>query len=101
MSGATGCGDALDTLYTMPPTSSTQSAPATIHALRSDGGTAWPLPLTGCPHRWQKRAWGDSSARHAAQARGVRLPPHELQKFPLAALPQEGHVMAGKVSGKQ
>jgi hypothetical protein len=56
MSGATGWGDALDTLYTMPPTSSRQSAPATIHALRSDAAVAGPLPLTGCPHRWQKRA---------------------------------------------
>src|SRR5215208_1553619 len=101
ISGATGWGDALDTLYTMPPTSSRQSAPATIHARRSDGGMEGAPPLTGCPHRWQKRAWGDSSARQAAQARGVRLAPHELQKFPLPAVPQEGQVMAGKVSGKR
>jgi hypothetical protein len=92
MSGATGWGDALDTLYTMPPTNKRQSAPATIHAFRSDA--PGPLLLTGWPHRWQKRAWGDSSARQAAQARAMRLAPHELQKFPLAAVPHEGQFMA-------
>jgi len=94
MSGATGWGDALDTLYTMPPTSRRQSAPATIHAFRSDAVVAGAPLLTGWPHRWQKRAWGDSSARQAAQARAMRLAPHELQKFPLAAVPHEGQVMA-------
>jgi hypothetical protein len=50
MSAAAGCGAELDTLYAMPPTSSTQRAPAIAQARRSDDRTAGGPP-TRVPHR--------------------------------------------------
>ncbi len=100
-----------------PPAAATRSTPCTRcrppaagRALRQPSTPCartrrWQaaLPLTGCPHRWQKRAWGDSSARQAAQARGVRLAPHELQKFPLAgcAAGGTGHAEGGDGNGRR
>ena len=66
------------------------------HAFRSDRGfrvAGW-LP-TGRPHRWQKRACGESSARQPAQLRGIRLAPQALQKLPAPAAPQDGQVSVG------
>src|SRR6185295_5137247 len=52
---------------------------------------AGPAPgPVGRPHRWQKRAWGDRSARQPAQVRATRLAPQALQKLPEAGLPQAG-----------
>ena len=47
-------------------------------------------PATGRPHRWQKRAWGESSARQPSHWRGTRLAPQLLQKWPVAGEPQAG-----------
>ena len=91
ISGATGCGAELDTLYTIPPTSSTHSTPATAQARRSPDRLAGDPP-TGVPQRWQNRAWGESSARQAVHAGPLRLAPQSLQKLPEAVLPQDGQV---------
>jgi hypothetical protein len=57
-----------------------------IQALRSEPARR-PAPPTGVPHRWQNRAWGESSARQSAQDWALRLAPQELQKFPDAGAP--------------
>jgi hypothetical protein len=56
---------------------------------------------TGRPQRWQNRAWGDKSARHAAQLRGTKLAPQALQKLPEAGLPQAGQGGAAAVIGAE
>jgi hypothetical protein len=63
-----------------------------VQARRSDGRAAGDPP-TGVPQRWQNRAWGESSARHAEHARALRLAPQLLQKFPDAEAPQLGQVV--------
>jgi hypothetical protein len=65
--------------------------------VRSEAGRRREPPLTGVPHRWQNRAWGESSAQQAVQARSVRLAPQALQKLPDAAEPQDGQVVVGEV----
>jgi hypothetical protein len=63
-----------------------------IQARRSEAADReW--PATEVPQRWQNRAWGLSSARHAEQARGARLAPQALQKLPDASAPQSGQVV--------
>src|SRR4051812_4951166 len=75
----------------MPPTRRTQRRAATIQATRLAGApTGRVPPAVGWPHRWQKRAWGDNSARQKAQARAARLAPQLLQKLPEAAAPHAG-----------
>ena len=69
-------GHALDTLYTMPPTSSRQSAAATSHALRSDAAVAGPLPAHRLPTPMAETGLGRQLARQAAQARVMRPAPH-------------------------
>ena len=61
-----------------------------VQARRSDGAPVFEGPPTGVPHRWQKRAWGDSSARQDTQDRAVRPAPQALQKFPAELAPQTG-----------
>jgi hypothetical protein len=97
MSGTAGSGAELDTLYAIPPTRATHSTVAMIQALRSESARGREPPLAGAPHRWQNRAWGESSARQAVQDRPVRLAPQALQKFPEAGLPQEEQVVEGAV----
>jgi hypothetical protein len=80
-------------------------APAKIQAVRSEragAGTAGAgpgaaPPAAGRPQRWQNRAWGESWAPHASQARGVRLAPQLLQNRPLAGLPHAGQGVVGVV----
>ena len=48
-------------------------------AAAASGGRGRP---TGWPQRWQKRAWGESSARQCGTCAGVRLAPQALQKLP-------------------
>jgi hypothetical protein len=91
MSGVAGSGAELETWYAIPPTRSTQRAPAMIQARRSEAVKRGRL-ATEVPQRWQNRARGLSSARHAAQARDTRLAPQLLQKFPAAPAPQLGQV---------
>jgi hypothetical protein len=91
MSGATGCPAERATRYTIPPRRRMQRTAAMVQARRSEAGVV-AAPPTGCPHRWQNRAWGESSARHTVHARAVRLAPQWLQKLPEVCLPQAGQV---------
>jgi hypothetical protein len=54
-------------------------------------------PGAEAPQRWQNRAWGESSARQAAQARAPSGAPQAVQKFPEPAAPQAGQVREGDV----
>jgi hypothetical protein len=47
---------------------------------------------TGLPQRWQKRAWGESSAWQWLHTRRARLAPHPLQKLPVAGVPQAAQI---------
>src|SRR5688572_6213235 len=103
IAGTAGAGASAATLYTMKPTRPRESAPAKIHAVRSDppppgaGPAAGAVPATGRPQRWQKRAWGESSARQPSHWRGTRLAPQVLQNRPAAGLPQTGQEVADGV----
>jgi hypothetical protein len=95
ISGAAGDGAELETLYTIPPTRRRHNAPAIVQVRRSEGAEV-DLPADR-PQRWQKRAWGDSSAWHAWQDCAVSRVPHALQKLPIPEVPQLGQVVEGVV----
>src|SRR6185437_4276867 len=95
MSGATGAGAPRTTFNRMVARSARHRTPAATQAVRSRAGRGARCPgappgAAGRPQRWQKRAWGERSARQAGQLRAIRLAPHELQKLPEAGLPQAG-----------
>src|SRR5690606_4353617 len=87
------------------------NTPATIHAVFSgravapvaapvaapDAGPGVPALAgpAGAPHRWQKRAWGESSAWQDRQLRPPSGAAHSLQKRPVPAVPQAGRVCVG------
>src|SRR5438128_6220413 len=86
MSGATGAGASRTTLKMIIARRATHSAPATSQAVRSRAGSAAETGPPGAvdgpagrPQRWQKRAWGERSARQPAQLRATRLAPQALQ----------------------
>jgi hypothetical protein len=95
MFAAAGAVAPLDTLYAIPATNSTQTVPATSQVLLSEWRAAGrPAALvTGCPQRWQKRAWGESSAWQWGHARRARLAPHALQNLPVPGVPQAGQLV--------
>src|SRR5215208_1096705 len=103
ISGATGVGFPRMTRNRMAPSRTRQSAPATIQAVRSRRGSpaVGGGPPAGRPQRWQNRAWGERSARQAAQVRATRLAPQALQKLPDAALPHAGHPAGEVVLGAE
>ena len=94
MSGAAGLEASLETLYTIPATSRTHTAPATSQALRSDE----PRPASdGLTAAMAEAGLGRELAWQWAQARRARLAPHPLQKLPEAGVPQAGQVAEGGV----
>ena len=79
-----------------PPATSQAVALATRQA-------AGPLAARpAAPHRWQKRAWGDSSARQPAQARGIEAGAAGAAEVAARRrLPQAGQAEAGAVMGAE
>jgi hypothetical protein len=72
---------------------------ASASAATAQGSTpAKPRELSGAvapagvPHRWQKRAPGDSGAEQPAQVAPARAVPQLAQNRPAASAPQEGQL---------
>jgi hypothetical protein len=67
---------------------------ATSHGVRLSS-----RPVTGRPHRWQKRASRRSSAWQCRQLGGPSAAPQRLQNRPLAGVPQAGQGVAASGAG--